>query len=150
MNLLSRLAVSSLLAAVSLGSAARGQHTEAGSAISAKVLLDTATTNSGGPIDMPDGRLKAHAIKLHIPPGAVLPAHKHPYPRYGYMLSGRISVTNLATGGVREFNTGDVIVEDVDVWHEARNAQTSPVELLVIDFTPVGVGENVIRKAPDH
>ena len=31
-------------------------------------------------------------------PGATLPVHNHPYPRYGYVLAGILRMTNIDTG----------------------------------------------------
>jgi quercetin dioxygenase-like cupin family protein len=52
-------------------------------------------------------------------PGATLPVHKHPYPRYGYVLTGRLCVTNMETGQSDIYEPGDFILESVGQWHKA-------------------------------
>nr|WP_315383514.1 cupin domain-containing protein [uncultured Sphingomonas sp.] len=108
-------------------------------------LLRSLATSSGAPIRMPDGPLQIVVSRYHIGPGAALPVHKHPFPRYGHMLSGELLVTNAETGQSRLFRMGDTIVEDVGTWHSARNQQAQPIDLLVIDFVKPGEN-NVIRK----
>ena len=109
-------------------------------------LLRTASTTSGGPIRLPDGRVEAVAAKYHIASRARLPIHKHPFPRFGYVLSGSLVVTNAETHGFKVFNAGDFIAEDVGTWHEARNYQAQPVELLVIDLVEAGTTNVIPQK----
>ena len=52
-----------------------------------------------------------------IPAGATLPVHKHPFPRYAYVLAGTLKVTNQDAGRADIFKKGDFIVEAVDQWH---------------------------------
>lgn len=113
------------------------------SGVRVEQLLQTLTTNSGSPIEAPDGPLQAIASKYHVPPVASLPVHKHPYQRFGYMLTGRLIVTNAQTHQSREFKAGDLIVEDVDIWHQARNPGDEQVDLLVIDLVKP-MAKNVI------
>ena len=81
-----------------------------------------------------------------FPPGAVLPKHKHPFPRYGYVQAGTIEVTNLDIGKTETFKTGDFIVEAVDQWHFGANKGADPVKLLVIDMVEKGAVNTVLQK----
>jgi quercetin dioxygenase-like cupin family protein len=108
-------------------------------------IAQTATTTSGGPIMAPSGPLQATSSRYHIPAGASLPVHRHTYPRFGYVLSGAIEVTNAETGAVRQFTAGDFIAEDIGKWHSARNTGPQPVELLVVDLTKPGSGNVEVK-----
>ncbi|WP_420139644.1 cupin domain-containing protein [Sphingomonas sp.] len=143
------------LSAVALAAAIQGRaQAQAGSAPAAanavvvRKLFEGATTNSGDPIVMPAGHLQATVSKYVIPVGASLPVHKHLFPRYGYLISGALEVTNAETGHVMQFASGQFVVEDVQKWHRARNMGHVPVELLVIDFAPPGQPNTVLQKAP--
>ena len=68
-----------------------------------------------------------------IAPGATLPVHKHPFPRFAYVLEGTLSVTDQDTGQTFTYKAGDMIVEVIDQWHFGTNIGQSPVRLLVID-----------------
>lgn len=80
-----------------------------------------------------------------IAAGAALPEHLHPFPRYGYVLSGTLQVVNTETGKVDEYKPGDFIVESVDQWHQGANIGQEPVKLLVIDMTE-GENKNTVLK----
>lgn len=104
-------------------------------------------TMTGQPLTVPTGALQARVSKTTIPVGARLPPHKHPYPRYAYILAGEIEVTNLETGLVRSFKAGEFAIESRDQWHEGRAVGDQPAVLLVIDQAPPGE-TNVVMKAP--
>ncbi len=103
------------------------------------------TTNSGQPIMPPAGPVQVTGLTVEMPAGFVLPSHKHPHTRYGYVLSGRIRVDNQDTGGAVTYGPGDLIMEARDQWHSGTVLGDEPVKLLVIDQTPPGEG-NVVRK----
>ncbi|WP_156668654.1 cupin domain-containing protein [Rhizobium aegyptiacum] len=94
------------------------------------------TTISNQPIVLPKGNVEVVASVYSIAPGQTLPVHRHRYPRYGYVLSGELTVTNEATNRTQTFGKGQFVVESVLQWHQGRNAGTSPLELLVIDQLP--------------
>ena len=81
-----------------------------------------------------------------IAPGATLPVHKHPFPRYGYVLAGTLKVTNVDTGKSDMFKAGDFIVEMIDQWHQGSNIGADPVKLLVIDQIEAGAQATVLRQ----
>jgi len=108
-------------------------------------IIVTDTTASGQPIVLPQGDVALTAATYDIAAGAALPEHKHPYPRYAYVVAGTIAVANLETGKTVTYHPGDVIVEAVDQWHKGTNVGTDAVKLIVYDFAPKGAA-NVVKK----
>ena len=106
----------------------------------------TGATASGQPIDPPAGAEVITSIYT-IAPGAVLPDHKHRFPRYAYVLAGRLQVTNAESGEVFTYEAGAFIVEMIDTWHRGSNIGSEPVRLLVIDQVERG-SSNTIVKTP--
>jgi quercetin dioxygenase-like cupin family protein len=110
-------------------------------------LLTTSVTSSGQPIVLPHGHVKVITSMYEVPPGAKLPEHKHNYPRYGYLLSGELRITNIETGKSVTYKPGDFIIESLGQWHKAENVGTDPIKLLVIDQVAKGQDNNtVLRK----
>lgn len=118
----------------------------AASKIVVKPVLSATTTSSGQPIVLPQKDAQVIVSTYEIPPGAVLPKHKHPFPRYAYVQAGTIEVTNLDTGKTQIFKTGDLILEAVDQWHFGANKGKAPVKLLVIDMVEKGAANVVLQK----
>lgn len=104
-------------------------------------------TLSGQPIVLPQGRVVVTFTETLVPVGGVLPPHKHPYPRYAYVVSGRLRVTNLVSGTVSEVKAGELAIDAIDQWHEAIVLGAEPVKLMVIDQAPPGVA-NTVRRDP--
>ncbi len=102
-------------------------------------------TSSDQPIELPHGHITVISSTYEIPPGAKLPVHKHNYPRYGYMMSGQLKITNVATGKTSTFNPGDFIIESLGQWHKAESTGTDPVKLLVIDQVPNGESNTILQ-----
>ena len=109
-------------------------------------LLSTTVTASGQPIVLPHKNAQIVASIFVVAPGAALPVHKHPYPRYAYVLSGNLRVTNKDTGQSDTYKTGDFIVEAVGQWHAGANIGEEPVKLLVIDIVEQGQTNTVLYK----
>jgi quercetin dioxygenase-like cupin family protein len=108
-------------------------------------LLSTTTTSTGQPIVLPQHDAQLIVSIYDVAPGAVLPEHEHPYPRYGYVLSGNLRVTDTETGQSRSYGPGDFILESVGQWHVGTNAGSEPVKLLVIDIVEKGQPNTVLR-----
>ncbi|MES2341760.1 MAG: cupin domain-containing protein [Pseudomonadota bacterium] len=104
-------------------------------------------TMSGQPILLPQGPVQVTVTETTIPAGGAIPAHKHPFPRYAYILEGALKVTNLDTGTVQMLKAGMFAVEARDQWHTGVSLEGKPAKLLVIDQTPPGQA-NMVRKAP--
>ena len=101
---------------------------------------------SGQALSLPQGPVEVSVTEYDIPPGAVLPTHRHMYPRYGYVLSGILEVTNEETGKTVRFGAGEFAVESINQWHTGTNPGTQPLKLLVVDQTPQGVANIEVRK----
>jgi quercetin dioxygenase-like cupin family protein len=134
-----------LTAAVSFTSA---HALDSGAAASVVVtpVKTTAVTSTGQPIALPRKNVEVTASIFDIAPGATLPVHKHPFPRYGYVLSGTLKVTNVDTGKSDIFKTGDFIVEMIDQWHQGSNIGVDPVKLLVIDQIEAGAQATILKQ----
>jgi quercetin dioxygenase-like cupin family protein len=108
-------------------------------------VATTAVTASGQPITLPQGNVQVAVSTYDIAANARLPEHKHPFPRYGYVLSGTLRVTNTETGKSDVYKAGDFIVEAVGQWHQAANEGAEQVKLLVIDMIEKGESNVVVR-----
>jgi quercetin dioxygenase-like cupin family protein len=117
-------------------------------AVKVNPLLSTTVTSSGQPIVLPQGNIQLITSIYEIAPGAKLPEHEHNSQRYGYLLSGRLRITNTETGKSEEFKPGDFIVEARGQWHKAENIGAEPIKLLVIDQVEPGEKTTVLRQ-PD-
>ena len=111
----------------------------------ATVVQTLETTNAGQPILLPQGPVQVVVSRVVIPRGASLPVHKHLYPRYAHVVSGRLRVDDTDSGASREFKPGDFIVEALDRWHSSTALGEEPVELLVIDQVKPGEVNSVRR-----
>lgn len=103
-------------------------------------------TLSGQPIALPQGPVEVTFSETVVPAGGAIAPHKHPYPRYAYVVSGRLKVTNLVTGTVAEVKAGDLAIDAIDQWHEAAVVGDEPVRMLVIDQAPPGIVNTVRRE----
>jgi quercetin dioxygenase-like cupin family protein len=131
-----------LLAALALAPAAIAQPAPP-PAITILKTFDA--TSAGQPIVMPPGPLKVTVSQTVIAAHGALPPHKHPFPRYVYVLAGQLRVTNLVTGQVSELKAGDMTVDPIDQWHEAKAVGDGPVTLITIDQAPPGAATSVRR-----
>ena len=108
-------------------------------------VLSTSVTSSGQPIILPAKDAQIVVSMYDVRPGVNLPVHKHPSPRYGYVLSGNLRVTNMETGQSDTYNPGDFIVESTQ-WHVGANIGDEPVKLLVLDIVGKGQTNIVLQK----
>ncbi len=135
----------SLAAALAFAAAPAAAQAPPGSV--AKPVAQINTTMSGQPILLPQGPVQVTVTETSVPAGGVIAPHKHPFPRYAYILEGALQVTNLDTGTVTILKAGDFAVEALDQWHKAEPQDGKGAKLLVIDQTPPGQ-VNMVRKAP--
>jgi quercetin dioxygenase-like cupin family protein len=101
-------------------------------------LLSTTRTSSGQPISLPQKDAQIVASVYDVMPGATLPVHNHPYPRYGYVLAGILRVTNIDTGQTDTYKRGSFFLESVGEWHVGTSVGSEPLKLLVIDVVEQG------------
>ncbi len=109
-------------------------------------IKSATATSTGQPLILPQKNVEVSASIYDIAPGATLPVHKHPFARYGYVLSGTLEVTNADTGKSDVYKTGDFIVEMIDQWHRGSNIGADPVKLLVIDQIEAGTQATVLKQ----
>ena len=108
-------------------------------------LIRSGTTVTGQPLGPVDAPWEAVISRSELPPGGVLPMHKHPWPRYAFVLRGRLRVSYEESGLIREFGAGEAVIEAVDQWHEGRVVGDEPVTLIVFDQVPPGRANVVPR-----
>lgn len=113
--------------------------------ITVTTLLSTDVNSVGQSITFPRGPGYIEATIYEIAPGALLPTHKHPFPRMGYILSGTLRVTNVETNETVIYTEGDFALESVGIWHIGNNPGSEPVKLLVIDLIEVGSKNTVVQ-----
>lgn len=111
-----------------------------------KPVISATETSSGQPIVFPTGPGQVVVSIVEIAPGAALPVHKHPFPRYGYVLEGSLRVVNDESGKALVFNPGDFLLETVGQWHHGINAGNKILRLLVIDLVEKGHADNTVLK----
>jgi len=109
-------------------------------------VMSATTTSSGQPIVLPQKDAQVIVSTYDIAPGAVLPVHKHPFPRYAFVQAGNLRVTNNDTGKSEDFKPGDFIIEAVGQWHFGTNTGKDAVKLLVIDMVEKGKANTVLRE----
>jgi quercetin dioxygenase-like cupin family protein len=129
--------------AISIALAAGGLRADASQQIVSRTILDTATTSTGEPIALPQGPVHVLTTIVDLAPGTSYPYHRHPYPRYAYVLSGTLGVQD-ERGVTRHYGPGTMFVE-THGWHRP-SIQGAAVRLLVIDQLPKGVRSNTIAR----
>ena len=116
------------------------------SGIATVPVAHTRTTDTGQELVVPT-RPTVIVSETTIAPGSRTPTHKHPYPRYVYVLDGTLTVTDVATGQIFEVRKGGFLTEMIDRWHYGENRGTGPVRLIAIDQVPIGTTGNTVQKS---
>ena len=106
-------------------------------------LLSTTTTSSGQSIILPKNDAQIVASIFEGLPSAASQAHNHPYPRYVYVLSGTLRVTNLDTGQINSYRPGSFVLESVGQWQTGASIGHEPLKLLVVDVVEKGQSNTV-------
>jgi quercetin dioxygenase-like cupin family protein len=114
--------------------------------VAVKQMISTSVNSSGQAINLPQGNAQVVVSTYDIAAGATLPEHKHPFPRYGYVLAGKLRVTNTDTMTDQEYKPGDFILEAVGQWHKATAVGVEPVKLLIIDMVEQGKANVILKK----
>jgi quercetin dioxygenase-like cupin family protein len=135
------LCVAALLSA----GAAHAADTESVTAVRVTPVLASSLTATGQQIVLPRDNARVVVSLYDIAPDATLPEHKHPFPRYAYVLAGTLRVTNTETGRSRIYKGGDFIIEAIDQWHRGDSLESAPVKLLVIDQVPGEITNTVMK-----
>ena len=112
-------AAAALVAGCDAGPAAQTRNETAAAAPAARTDLEAPPvvtqkrydkTMSGQPLKPPPTPFQLSVTRLDLPPGHVIPCHRHTFPRYVYIEQGGLEVTNHDVGKVYEFAEGDVAV----------------------------------------
>ncbi|RWE74110.1 MAG: cupin domain-containing protein [Mesorhizobium sp.] len=140
------ITASALLLAVALFTTSANALDSSNTPVVVTPLVSKTTTASGQPITLPQKNVEVQVSSYQIAPGATLPVHKHPFPRYAYVEQGTLKVTNVETGAANTFKSGDFIVEMIGQWHRATNIGTDPVKLLVIDQVEQGAKNTILKQ----
>ncbi|CAN5458958.1 hypothetical protein BH09VER1_BH09VER1_25270 [soil metagenome] len=112
-------------------------------------LAKTITTSADQPIVYPvTDHPEVTAVRVEIPPGAETGWHKHPFPCYGYILSGELDV-QLEGGKVNHCKAGEALVEAVNLLHNGRNNGTEPVTLVMFVMGEKGQAFTVPASVPN-
>ena len=94
-------------------------------------LLRTTKDAAGQPLAYPvTENPQITAVRVEIPPGAETGWHRHPYPCFGYILSGALTV-EIEGGKIHELTAGQALVEVVNLTHNGKNLGTEPVRLIM-------------------
>jgi quercetin dioxygenase-like cupin family protein len=105
-------------------------------------------TITGQALVLPKGPITVTVQLATFPAGFSGPWHKQPYPRYAYILSGRLRVIYEDSGLVREFGPGAAMAEGIDQWHRVDVVGAGDVKILVVDQAPPGVSNVIVRPDP--
>ena len=111
------------------------------------VLSDTNKTVTGQPIVSPEHPTVKTTIVTFLP-GDKTVVHKHPYPHYGYMLEGTLTIVNTETGQSFDLKPGEFLVEMMNTAHYGENRGKVPVKILIVDSVPDGVASNTVPVQP--
>ncbi|MEO5758729.1 MAG: cupin domain-containing protein [Mesorhizobium sp.] len=141
-----KILVSLLLIAASLSANPALALDSSGTPVVVTPLASRTQTASGQPITLPQKNVQVLVSTYDIAPGATLPVHRHPFPRYAYVQAGTLQVTNVETGKSNTYKSGDFIIEMIGQWHQATNVGDGPVKLLVIDQVEEGAKNTELRQ----
>jgi len=101
------------------------------SGVTTEVLSKSGSSWDGNILpDYPRGKPEITILRITIPPGSVLPLHKHPVINAGVLLSGELTVVTEG-GSTLHLKAGQAIVEVVDTWHHGKNEGDAPAEIIV-------------------
>ncbi len=106
-------------------------------------LANTDKTVIGQTITAPDHPTVISTL-ITFQPGDKTAVHKHPWPHYGYMLEGVLTVTNTETGKSFDVKPGEFLVEMQNTAHFGENRGTVPAKMLIVDTVPAGVTSNSV------
>ena len=110
-------------------------------------LANTDKTIIGQTIVSPE-HPTVQAVMITFQPGDKTGVHKHPFPHYGYMLEGVLTIVNTETGKVFDLKAGEFLVEMLNTAHYGENRGSVPVRLLVVDTVPEGLASNTVPVLP--
>ncbi len=107
-------------------------------------LLQSGKTILGQPLAYPtDGPAQIQSVIVTMQPGEETGLHAHPYPTFGYIIEGEITVSY--PGGVdKTYRPGEAFMEAVGTPHNGRNTGAVPVRILVVFMGIEGDANSVL------
>ncbi|MCP4315816.1 MAG: cupin domain-containing protein [Hyphomicrobiales bacterium] len=95
-------------------------------------LLNSGKTVLDQPLSYPtDGSAKIQSVIVTMLPGEETGPHTHPYPTYGYILEGELTVS-YPQGVQKVYKKGEAVLEAVNTVHDGKNTGNVPVRILVV------------------
>lgn len=95
-------------------------------------VLQSSTTMTGQPLQYSrTDRPEVTVAVLEIAPGGEVGRHMHVNSGFVYVLEGPV-VVEMENGAPHEIQSGQAFVEATNTWHNAKNAGSAPVKLLIV------------------
>lgn len=110
-------------------------------------LLNTDKTVTGQTIVSPE-HPTVIALMVTFMPGDRTVEHTHPWPHYGYVLEGTLTIVNKETGKSFDLKAGEFLVEMQNTVHYGENRGKVPVRMLIVDSVPAGTPSNTVPVLP--
>jgi quercetin dioxygenase-like cupin family protein len=83
-----------------------------------------------------EGKVQVSIRQQTLAAGETLPEHRQPHARHLLVVSGRLKVSNLATGDAQLVGPGEMAFETAGDWHVAEALGEEPAEIFIIDQAP--------------
>lgn len=112
------------------------QVAQGGLTATSTLLLETSMHGDGVPIVYPKGTPLVTVRITEVPPGVIIPKHRHQIPLIVYMLEGDLTL-HIDNGTVRVAKQGEAFIEAWN-WHYGQNATDKTVRLLAVYPGEVG------------
>jgi quercetin dioxygenase-like cupin family protein len=140
-------------AAFALAAGCAKEPAAGNNAMTKQQIVSTETTMTGQPLRVPPLAVPQPPLQLVVtrvdaPANTLIACHKHPWSRYVYLESGTVRVTNYDANRTNDFTAGQVLVEAIDQWHDARVTSPGPARLIVVDQVPPGTGNQINAPHP--
>ncbi|WP_083232498.1 cupin domain-containing protein [Endozoicomonas atrinae] len=109
---------------------------EYGGKLQVNTIKAQVVTDDSSPMRYPKTKKPmVKTLRISIPSGGETGWHYHPYPGYGFTITGTMEVT-LKDGQKNHYETGEAIYEVVNTAHNGRCISKTPCDLIVT-FTGV-------------
>jgi quercetin dioxygenase-like cupin family protein len=115
----------------------------------APVVTRFDTTMTGQPLSVPLAPQQLVVTVATFAAGHLIPCHRHQWSRYVYLQAGAVRVTNYDAHTINDFTAGQILVEAIGQWHDARVTSDGPATLIVMDQVPPNGSNNTPWPGPD-
>ncbi|WP_147197809.1 cupin domain-containing protein [Pantoea sp. MBD-2R] len=100
--------------------------------IVSETLMQTGQAWNGTPYTAyPGGKPQLTVMKMHIPAHSALPWHSHSMPNIAYILSGKLTIEDQASGKTHQVRAGEALNEAVGDIHRGYTTD-EPAELVIV------------------